>query len=156
LNDNIEAIVADEVKGEKSIEKSDMRIQIWSSIPKTLGKNWIFGLGTGDSKDELVTGYSNIGMNRAFEEQYNAHNQYLETLLALGIGGLVLLMVLLFYPIYKLLWGSTDFLPIMFLGIVAINLLFESMLVRIAGVMFFSIFYCLFFINKANKNNKFY
>lgn len=155
LNENIEAIVDEEETVENNKPAKDMRIQIWSSIPNIIGNNWVFGFGTGDTKDELISGYKRLGLTNACEKQYNAHNQYLETLLAQGIFGFVLLLILLLFPIYRYYKTGGDFLPIILLGIVILNLLFESMLVRISGVMFFAVFYCLFFFNTPKPGNRF-
>lgn len=151
LNDNIESIVDSSNGIDAQDGKTDMRIQIWRSIPSIIDQNWLFGFGTGDTKDELVAGYKRLNMTDAAEQQFNAHNQYLETLLALGLPGLLLLLLLLFYPVYLFFKREFEFLHVIFIGILAINLLFESMLVRIAGVMFFSIFYSLFFTRNIEK-----
>ncbi len=149
INQNIESMV--DKNNETKPSSGDMRLEIWRTIPSTIGKNWLFGVGSGDTKEELKKGYKRFGMEKAVEEEYNAHNQYLQTLLALGVPGLLLLLVILIYPVYNYIKRKDDFLPVIFLGIIALNLLFESMLVRIAGVMFFAVFYCIFFTTAPKK-----
>ncbi|HRX69253.1 MAG TPA: O-antigen ligase family protein [Tenuifilaceae bacterium] len=154
INQNIESIVDNDSETKPS--SRDMRLEIWRTIPSAIGNNWLFGVGSGDTKEELKKAYKRFGMDKAVEEEFNAHNQYLQTLLALGVPGLLLLLVILVYPVYGYVKQRKDFLPVLFLGIVALNLLFESMLVRIAGVMFFAVFYCIFFAATPKRKYDFH
>ena len=56
------------------------------------------GVGTGDVKDHLLEKYREKQMFNALGLELNAHNQYLQTTLALGIMGLVILMLTLVLP----------------------------------------------------------
>src|SRR5690606_26459385 len=70
----------------------------WQAAIDQIGKNNIlFGAGTGDGHDGLYENYKKFGFETGFLEQYNAHNQYIETVLYYGIFGLALLVLLLFY-----------------------------------------------------------
>lgn len=144
---NNELIVSDTTRNE-------IRIQIWSSIPSTLENNWIFGFGTGDSKDELLAGYERLQLINLLGKQYNAHNQYFETIAALGIFGLALLLTILFLPVYRKYIAEKEILPVFFIGIIALNLIFESMFSRIAGVMYFAVFFCLIFTKEHHSSSK--
>lgn len=121
---------------------SDPRELIWLSGLDVIKKNWFVGAGTGDAKDLLVRRYSDANDKYAFAHQYNFHNQYLQTFAEIGILGLLLLSYLLCYP-FVFSMRNKDYLCILFLFIVAVSFLTESMLERQAGVSFFAFFYAL-------------
>jgi len=82
------------------------------------------------------------GYLQIIERNLNIHNQFLETFVGLGIGGIILLVLMLFLPILRLR-GKYLELFVYFIIIVSLNLVFESMFNRLAGVFFFTFFYCL-------------
>lgn len=107
--------------------------------------HWL-GTGTGDVKDNLVERYRKSNIKFALENKLNAHNQFLETFIGLGIPGFLTLVLLLFYPLYHAV-KRRNFLMISFLLIITVNFLFESMLNTQAGIIFFAFFYSLLMVN---------
>jgi len=101
-----------------------------------------FGYGTGDVKDELMRKYSDNGYTGALEEKLNAHNQYLETTIGLGIQGTIILLFILFFPL-AIAIKSRNYLLYLFILLVIINFLSESMLNRQDGVVFITFFLTL-------------
>lgn len=94
-------------------------------------------------RDNLAT-YINV--NVAINDESNAHNQFSDTIIAVGILGLLLLLVFFFMPVY--IWMKNknfDIVLFSLLFIVAFNSLFESVLERQMGIMFFVFFYYLLF-----------
>jgi O-antigen ligase len=79
---------------------------------------------------------------RAFEREYNFHNQYLQTFGEIGIFGFLLLCFLLGYP-FILAIKNKDYLTISFLFILGASFFTESILERQAGVAFCALFYVL-------------
>ncbi len=78
--------------------------------------------------------------------EYNAHNQFSDTIIAVGVMGLILLITFFIYPIF--LWIKNKNFDIVFFSlllIIAFNSLFESVLERQMGIMFFVFFYFLLF-----------
>ena len=78
--------------------------------------------------------------------ELNAHNQYSETIITIGILGLLLLFGFFIIPVY--LWIKNKNFDIVFfslLFIIAFNSLFESIFERQMGIMFFVFFYLLLF-----------
>jgi O-antigen ligase len=65
----------------------------------------------------------------------NAHNQFLETATQTGIFGVASLMLILFVPLAEAIKRNKGLL-FLIVSIVFINMLFESLLVRLAGVLF--------------------
>ena len=80
------------------------------------------------------------------KHELNAHNQFSDTIIAVGVIGLILLLSFFIYPI--ILWIKNKNFDIVFFSlllIIAFNSLFESVLERQMGIMFFVFFYFLLF-----------
>lgn len=115
------------------------RITIWNTVNNILKQNIVFGVGTGDIQDELNKEYVKTGNTRLAEDNFNAHNQYIEVILENGLIGLVLFL-LLFGVMFYISISERNIIYMMFLFIVLFSFLFETMLNRLAGVSFFSLF----------------
>ena len=128
------------------------RIVIWRVSEKVIKANPLFGVGTGDVKDALMQVYKTDSVDFAVKKSLNAHNQYIQTTVAIGlIGGSVLLMSLLL-PLYWAL-KRRNWIYVFFLMLILLNFLFESMLERQAGVIFYAFFNALLYNRMfANKN----
>ena len=125
-------------------ESSAERILIWKSTWGVIEENPVFGVGTGDVKDALMEGYQANHVQGAINDKLNAHNQYLQITVALGIFGLILLLLSLTIPLY-FSFRKNALLYILFLLLIGFNFLFESMLERQAGVVFYAFFNSLMF-----------
>ncbi len=122
--------------------KKNERYIIWTNAIEIAKENFITGVGTGDTKDKLKWKYvENLQFNY-YIRAYNAHNQYLQILIALGIFGLLIFIIGQIYGIY-LSFQKKYFLYFLFILLIFINLLTESMLERQSGVSFFAIFNAL-------------
>lgn len=144
-------LVTEEYAG--STESVTVRLFIWKESLGLIEDNLLFGVGTGDVGNALLNKYEDDHLSGAAEKKYNAHNQYFETCLALGLIGFLILLFALFSP---LSFVNKKVLPTvsLFIIIIGINYLFESMLNRQAGAMFFAFFYSLFMSNELNLNNQ--
>jgi len=124
-------------------ESTMQRIVVWKVTWNLAIDNLPFGVGTGDVKDVLINQYKNEKLTYILQKQLNAHNQYLQTFLALGIAGLLILISFIVIPfVYAI--KKRDILLFLFIIIIALNMLVESMLERQAGVDFMAFFICLF------------
>lgn len=74
---------------------------------------------------------------------FNFHNQYIQNFAELGLVGFLLLLLLLGASFYKA-FKSKDFMHIAFTILMISLFLTESFLWRQRGVVFFTVFYCLF------------
>ena len=80
------------------------------------------------------------------KKELNAHNQFSDTIIAVGVIGLLLLLTFFVYPVY--LWIKNKNFDVGFFSlliIIAFNSLFESVFERQMGIMFFVFFYFLLF-----------
>jgi O-antigen ligase len=134
------------------INTSTSRIEIWKLSSNIISKNYLIGVGTGDIKDALKNEYDKQTMTEFSEKKLNAHNQYLQTFIALGMPGITglisLLIVIAYFTWLNKMWDGT-----LLTIIIAFNMLFESMLETQAGVVFIAFFLMLYF-SLATKNNR--
>ena len=131
-------------------QKTNVRILIWDASTKVALKNLPLGVGTGDIKDELLKQYTEEGYKEPYEEQHNAHCQYLQIFATLGIIGIFLFLAIIILPFWT---GFTkrNILYLIFGIIITTNFLVESMLEKQVGVMFFCFFFSMMYIISQNK-----
>lgn len=127
---------------EAPVVSSQVRVIAWKSALEIIEKE-PFGVGIGDRKDVFLKNVGSKGHERFVKKGLNTHNQYLQVLLAIGIPGLVIFLINLFYPIFQA-FRIHDFIFLAFISNIAINMLFESMLEVQAGIIFYAFFAVLF------------
>lgn len=130
-----------------------VRMLIWSSSLNIIKENLPFGAGTGSSAEFLLEEYKKEGIPAAIENNYNAHNQYLEIFIDLGLPGIFILLgiILISFIISVKYRGGLYFV---FISMVAFNLIFESMFERQAGVVFYAFFnVLLLFYTTSEKSD---
>ena len=122
-----------------NLKKTEIRFSIWSEAVHLISAKPIFGHGTGDAKAELVNNFQKANLKDAVEKEFNAHSEYIEVLIQLGFIGLIVLVAVFIHP---LLNSNVDKpLYILFMALVALHFIFESMLERMAGVSFIMYFW---------------
>lgn len=117
---------------------------IYLNIHKLILKSPIIGYGTGDVKEELDSFYQEN--NTYFEKYLNAHNQYFQTLLSIGIIGLIPLLLMLIIPTYLSIKNNKPHI-IAIIALIALSLMFESMLERQMGVQGIIIIYLILILD---------
>lgn len=110
----------------------------------------VVGIGTGDVEDAFNAYYSTHPNLLQKQYQHRAHNQYLTFLLTFGIVGLLLFIVIVFYPlIYKRKY--LDYFYIIFFIAFLLSLFTEDTLETQAGVTFYAFFNSLFLFAKPDE-----
>lgn len=138
------AMTEDYETNSETLDGSVTRILIWKSALEIISEKPIFGVGAGDVRNELVRKYREKMITPAIENEYNAHNQYLQTYLATGIAGFVALIGSLAVALVVAL-RSGNLLYFLFALLFSFHILVESMLERQAGVVFYAFFNTLLF-----------
>ncbi len=137
----------------QSPESTAERLAIWKASTEIIQDYWLLGVGTGDVKDALYAKYAEKSMVSALNKKLNAHCQYLQTFIALGIAGFLFLVLMLVIP-GILAIRRKDNLYLVFLGIFAFNILVESMFETQAGVVFYAFFNAFLFISMSTTNKR--
>lgn len=148
-----EAISAPKEELKQAKDGTLQRLAVWQ-VTLDLGiKNMPFGVGTGDANKELVNRYREDNMTYILESELNAHNQYLQTFLTLGILGILLLLAYFIVPlIYAIKWHQWVYIT--FIIVILLNFLVESMLERRDGTNFIALFHSLFCYLLLYKHDK--
>ena len=120
-------------------ESNRVRTYIWEASLEIIKNNFLFGVGTGDIHESLNEQYKARGMTSALKENLNAHNQFIQTFIAIGITGFGVLFLSLAFPFIQQIKKRRFLIPL-FIFIVAFNFLFESILELQAGVLFYAFF----------------
>lgn len=111
-----------------------------------------FGLNAAQEKIKEKAIQYNLFLGNKYEEGYqsrNFHNQYIQIFAEIGVFGLLFLVIILIFNSIKTI-QTKDFTQIAFAVLMISLFLTESFLSRQRGVMFFTLFYCLF--NALNLN----
>jgi hypothetical protein len=106
----------------------------------------LFGYGQGDTKDYLNYYYYSYNLGPNWYEDFNVHNQYLHILIMYGLLGLLFFIAYLVYS-YKEALLNKDSLHLYFLLLTCFVFIFEVVLVRNKGIIFFYFFNSLFLFN---------
>ena len=131
----------DRIEFNQLIENAD-RGKTWDASFRLIQEHPVLGLGVGDVKDSLTNFYHKESYFDESQNYLNCHNQFMETWLGVGIIGFLLLIIMLILPFMSSrplelpLYGS-------FFLIILIGFMFESLLNRLWGVAFISLFYIL-------------
>jgi O-antigen ligase len=129
--------------------KQDPRFTIWKSGIEIAKKNLLFGVGIGDVRTELSLEYQRRGEEQMAIERFNAHNQFLEVLLENGIIGLIIFLSIFSTMIY-IAFRTNNLLYLVFIIMILMFFFFETVLYRLAGVSFFSLFSFLLLYAKGD------
>ncbi|MEA3480310.1 MAG: O-antigen ligase family protein [Bacteroidota bacterium] len=141
------AAVEQDKLDKNSTEGSVLRMLIWRSSSGIIKEHFLTGVGTGDVEDALIQKYEEKDIAMAVEQKLNAHNQYLQTWLAIGLPGLLTLLLMLFLPAWQA-FRRYNLVYFLFLFIIAFNFIFESMLETQSGVVFYAFFNVFLFVTK--------
>lgn len=132
---------------------SEVRLAMWTVSATKIKENPL-GVGTGNVDDYLSTGLQEVGLEQLIEFDYNPHNQYLQTALEIGLFGLLVLFLFL-GSAFKIAWKSKDKLLLLVLSTLIFNSLFESMLQRQSGIVFYSFMICLLVVHNEFSKKEF-
>lgn len=109
----------------------------WKSVIEAyqVEGNFFFGNSTGDTQNILNKYYQKNNFF-GYEYDYNAHNQYLESLMSIGIIGLMVLLCIFGLGFYIAIQNASVLL-FCFMVITSICFITESMLMTQRGITFF-------------------
>lgn len=142
------AVVTEKNVDVTSKESSMVRVLIWKQCKEIIKEKPVFGVGVSNANETLYKHYEANGLTGALENKLNAHNQFFQTSIGMGIIGLLnVLMLTIGLTIYGL--RKKRNLIFFFGALITCNFMVESMLQTSAGSVFFAFFLC--FLNVFYK-----
>jgi len=121
----------------------DARLIKWKCGAEIIRNNFALGVGTGDAQIELQKCYVSINSEEHIINKYNAHNQYIQTFIANGIVGFLILIGILIAGLF-ISYKFKSFLFFSFLFLFIFACFTESTLSVQKGVVFFSFYSSVF------------
>jgi len=118
------------------------RWEFWKTGWSLIMAHPLMGVGTGDVKMAFNQAYIDNHSPLQPEFRLRAHNQYLTMWITYGIGGLIIFLLVLCWPLFH--GYRNDAIVLMFLLLAWLSCITEDTLESQAGVMFFAFFYALF------------
>jgi O-antigen ligase len=133
--------------------EQQVRFLMWSSAYQLIKTHPLTGVGVGDVQDELQKYYLDheyTSLTYLENTRYNAHNQFLETAIGLGIPGLLVLLASFFVSL-RYAYKHKKIIYFIFILLFFISCMTESMLERQSGVVFYAFFNSFLFLNSIHK-----
>jgi O-antigen ligase len=138
------------------------RIFLWGHAKEIIKQHPVIGVGTGDVNAALDEQYKNLlesnkdfppSMVRAIKSfslnKFNAHNQFLQTAMAIGLLGLIVFLINIGISISHA-YREKQYLFLSFLALFVLSCFSESLLERQWGIVFFSFLNSLFVFNYSS------
>lgn len=126
------------------------RVIMFNSGIKIIKENFLFGVGITNTRKALKKEFENKGFKQGIIQNYDAHNQFLETGIASGVIGLLCIFSLFLFLFRNALKLQNKPLLLFLLLYVFVSLIqntFESQM----GVFIFFLFSFLFYIMKTDR-----
>lgn len=126
------------------------KLRLWGAAINA-NHNFIFGNGMGDINETLKEQYVSLENDRAVDENYNAHNQFIEYYVGIGVLGLFTFVYIL-YNYARTFLRAKNYLGLQFIVITSILCLTESLWSRHHGIVFFVMMLGIFWQLNKNEN----
>lgn len=149
----------DEAKIFSNIEKTNISDLELRYIMLNIGlyhiwveEKFFFGYGIGDVQHYTDYHYMIYNLAPGWYEGYNLHNQYLQILVSFGFFVLIFFCYYLFFS-FKTAIQSGNLIYLLFLVLMTMVFLVESILSRNKGIIIFYFFNTLFIMKELNENS---
>lgn len=131
---------------------TEVRIVMWTVSTQVFQK-YPMGVGTGNVDEVLADHLNRMEQQELAKQNYNPHNQYLQTGIEIGIFGLLILIAIL---VNGLWYGfkHRNWILVVLTANLFFNMLFESMLQRQSGIVFYTFFLCILVIYSQTFSTK--
>jgi O-antigen ligase len=138
---------------------NEVRLVMWTVTSEEIAKHPL-GVGTGNVDAHLshrLKEYGQLDLAKQDDHgaiQYNPHNQFLQTGLEIGLFGLFVLLLFMSQT-WRLARNYKNYLLMAVVASLVVNSLFESMLQRQSGIVFYAFWMCLLtLISVTNTKNQ--
>lgn len=124
-------------------ENGDVREDIWECGLDLVEDHEIIGYGNEGYRVDLYREYVNHNLSSSYKQKLNLHNQYLETMIAAGAVGLIVLVAVVALPaILSLTRKRWNPVMVVFTILYAAWIFFEEGFSRQMGLLFICWWYC--------------
>lgn len=130
-------------QGNRYLIGNEVRLIMWTVTIVLISKH-PFGVGTGNTDQYITDELLHYDLVTLAQAHYNPHNQFLQTWLEIGIVGFALLVGIVILGI-QLGIKNKNYLLVIVCSSLAFNSLFESMLQRQSGIVFYTFWICLLY-----------
>lgn len=139
--------------GDPSGNSVTQRFEFWKAGRHLISENLLIGVGTGDLQIAFNHAYNELGSPLDKDHRLRAHNQYMTIMVAFGIPGAILFLIIIAAPF---IWKRpyVDFYFLVFYLIIMVSFLWEDTLETQDGVTLFTFFYCLFLIAREEPQDE--
>ena len=122
-----------------------IRVAIWQCAQEVVKDNWLMGVGAGDVHKSLQASYKRNEFQLAWQyNNFNSHNLFIETIIAVGVLGVVVLITL-FYLLFFSAIKNRNMLLFFFTTLFFMFSLIESAFNVQKGIVFLVAISCLLF-----------
>jgi hypothetical protein len=128
-----------------------MRLYYWRVALHLIKHNYLIGIGIGDVTDKIKETYNQTNILLNNEWKLRPHQQFLTITVGLGIIGLIIFIISLFYPLITLR-KQLHTIYILFFIILISSFLFEDTLETLAGVCYYAVFNSILLSYYSKKN----
>ena len=135
--------------GNRYLIGNEVRLMLWTATGMVISEHPL-GVGTGSTDFYLSEKLQKYGLYDLASYKYNPHNQFLQTFLEIGVFGFIILLLIVYFSITKAI-KHKNWLLLIVVGSLIFNSLFESMLQRQSGIVFYTFWMCLLYIYIENK-----
>jgi O-antigen ligase len=135
------------------MQGNEARLVLWT-VAFDIFKEHPMGVGLGNLEEMMHQRLVELGLNKQADLNYNPHNQYLQVAGELGVIGLLFFVGILLYGI---VWSisSKNWLLTLIMFSLTFNCLFESMLQRQSGIVFYCFWICILTSVLSDNRTKF-
>jgi hypothetical protein len=130
----------------------DQRTRNWYAASVLIKNKPLTGNGIVRTEERMVEVYNRNGFTEEAKLMMNAHNQFLEAQMTFGIAGIIALFWMLLTPVLYRHHLAFRSLAVPFIILFSFFSLFESMLNRQWGIMFFLLFYFIILAGFADES----
>jgi O-antigen ligase len=130
-----------------------VRMVTWQSAAELIKDRPVLGYGLKGAGDELVKKYREKDFQIGIPERFNSHNQYMETALRSGLIGLVVLLLLLYFPLRTGIREKKLLLVLIVLHFMLVSMV-EGILEYQQELVFYWFFILLFYYHYPQHTNR--
>jgi len=116
------------------------RLVVWTITGQIIADH-PFGIGLGNLEGEMKQRLIQLDQHELVEKNYNPHNQFLQIAAEIGLVGLAFFVCILFFIVRFALQRKDELLVFLVFSLI-LNSLFESMLQRQSGIVFYVMLIC--------------